>query len=153
VNILEAPAVDTFGLKRHGLPSLEHAASPAAGADFTKSIDSAYPTRLLTVFCRLVTDANVANREVVVEYRDIDGNRFYPAGAPVVVTASTTTDYSFQAGLGQPDWPIDSTILVPLQPFLLVGSWSFRLHVVNVQVTDQLSRIRWVQEQYLSQTG
>lgn len=139
-------------LEPFGLPSLNFGAQPAAGADFTAAVDSAYPARLIAVFCRLVTDGNAANREVVVEYRDAGGNRFAVAGAPVVVTASTTTDYSFQHGLGQPDWPIDSTIIVPLQPFLLVGSWSFRVHVVNVQATDQLSRIRYVWQQYLSGT-
>ncbi len=143
--------VDDY-LEPFGLPSFNSPASPAAGADFTQAIDSAYPARLLAVFCRLVADGSAANREVVVEYRDAGGSRFYVAGAPVVATASTTTDYNFQIGLGQPDWPIDSTILVPLQPLLLLGSWSFRVHIVNVQATDQLSRIRFVWQQYLSGT-
>ncbi len=143
--------VDDY-LEPFGLPSLNYGVAPAAGADFAVSVGSAYPARLVSVFCRIVTSADAANREVVVEYRDADGLRFYVAGAPVVVTANTTQDYSFQFGLGQPDWPIDSTILVPLQPMLLVGSWSFRIHVVNMDNTDQLSLIRYVWQQYLSGT-
>ena len=71
-------------------------------------------------------------------------------GAPVTVAASTTIDYAFSAFQGQADWPEDASILVPLHPLLLRPTDNFRLHIVNVQAADQLSRIRFVWERFYS---
>ena len=131
-----------------GFQELVPGTSPAAGADFTQLIDGRYTTRPLSVFARLVTDGNAANRELVLEYRNDQNVRFAVAGAPVTVAASTTTDYYFGTHLGQPDWPADSTILVPLAPVFLRAGWNLRLHVVSAQAGDQLSRISILWERY-----
>lgn len=122
--------------------------APAAGADFTLPMEGRYVTRLLALRVRLVTDANVANREVVLEYLTGDALRFALMGAPVVVTAGDTVDYVFQAGQGQAEWPCDDSIIVPLVPVFLVPTEAIKLHVVNVQVGDQLSGIRILWERW-----
>ena len=143
-----APLLDAPPLTRYGLPELVYGISPAAGADFTQAVEGQVYVRLVSVFCRLVTDATVAAREVVVEYRDAADLRFGLSGAPVTVAASTTVDYAFSVFQGQADWPADTTILVPLAPVLLLPTWDFRLHIVNVQATDQISRIRYTWERF-----
>ena len=140
--------LDPFATSRNAIRELVDGATPAAGADFVQTIEGRYVTRLVSVFARLVTDANVANRELVLEYRDENDDRFALMGAPVVVTASDTVDYAFGRHLGQPDWPCDDTILVPLLPTPLLPSWDFRLHLVNAQATDQLSRVRILWERF-----
>ena len=114
------------------------------------TMDARYVTVLTSVFCLLTPDANVANREVVLEYRTNEALRFMVMGAPVVVTASDTVSYAFMRGLGQPDWPCDDSILVPLIPYPLIGSESFRLHIVNAQVADTLTLIRYTWERFYS---
>jgi len=143
--IIDAPA-----LQRYGLPELQYGASPAVATDFVQAVGGGFYVRMLSVFCRLVTDANVASREVVVEYRDQQAQRFALAGAPTTVAAGTTTDYAFDVFQGQADWPCDSTILVPLPALVLSPGCDFRVHVVNVQAGDQLSRIRFSWERFYS---
>ena len=145
------PTLDSPPLVRYGLPERVFGTSPAAGTDFTQAVDARYFVRLMSVFCRLVTDATVASREVVLEYRDQAANRYDLMGAPVTVSATSTNDYCFSSFQGQADWPEDSSILVPLHPVILLPSDDFRLHIVNVQATDQLSRIRFVWERFYSQ--
>jgi len=132
-----------------GFRELVYGTSPAAAADFVQAIDGKYRTRLLSVFVRLVTDANAANREVVVEYRDASANRFMLSGAPVVVTATDTIDYAFDVWQGQAEWSVDDSVLVPLKPAILRPTEDFRIHVVNAQAGDQLSRIRFQWERFV----
>jgi hypothetical protein len=140
--------LDSPPLVRYGNPQRVFGASPAAGTDFTFAPDGRFYTRLVSVFCRLVTDANVANREVVVELRDQQAQRYDLSGLPVVATANTTVDYAFNIFQPVANSPCDSTLLVPLHATLMFPSDDMRLHVVNVQAGDQLSRIRIVLEQF-----
>lgn len=142
-----APTLDAPPLVRYGPPELVFGANPAAGADFTQAIER-YWTRLVSVFVRLDTDANVANREVVVEYRSGDTLRFALFGAPVTVPANDVVEYAFSAFQPRAEWEVDSSVIVPLGPQLLLPGQDFRIHVVNVQVGDQLDRIRFVQERF-----
>lgn len=142
------PDLDSPPLHRYGYPSLERRPSPAAGAHFVEGISGAFYVRLISFFCRVVTDANVASRTVVLEYRDDTDLRFVMAGAPVTQAASTTSDYAFQAWLGQPDWSVDDTVLAPLVPLLLLPTWDFRLYLDNVQAGDQISQVRFVWERF-----
>jgi len=123
-------------------------ASPAAGAHFVRTVPGEYTVRLVSVFCRLVTDATAANREVVLEFRDADDRRLVLAGGPVTVSATDIVDFSFVDNLGQPDWEVDGSVLVKLPLFYLPPTYDFRLFVVNVQVGDQLSRIRFREERF-----
>lgn len=143
-----AQPLDNPVLVPYGIPEYVKATSPAAGAAFTEAIEGGFYDRLVTVFCRLVTAADVADRQVYLEYLDPEGNRYAIAGAPVTQSASSTNDYAFQAFLGQSDWPIDDTILITLPPILLLPTFSWRIVVDNIAATDALSRIRFVRERF-----
>lgn len=140
---LVAPLVDSPPLRRHGPPTLEFGDAPAANTDFVRSIDQGYWVRFLSVFFRLVTSATVASREVVVEFRDVQDQRFALYGAPVTVSANSTEDYAFNVNQPRAEWPVDSSIVVPLGGDLLVPGEDMRIHLVNGQTGDQLSRIRY----------
>jgi hypothetical protein len=142
------PFPDSPALVRYGLPSLERGASPAAAADFVQAVEGNYFVRLLSLHVRFVTDANVADRELCLEFRDEGDNRYDLSGAPVEQTASTTTDYIFSVFQGQAEWPVDSSVLVPLHERILPPTHDFRVHIVNAQAGDQLSRIRFVWERF-----
>lgn len=141
-----APMLDAPPLVRYGIPSYVLGETPAAGAAFRTSVPGQNYVRLVTVFCRLVTDATVEDRGVFLEYLDGAGNRFAIAGAPVTQSALSTNDYSFQAQLEEAAWPIDGTILVPLAPVLLLPTFSWRLSAENLQAGDAISRVRYIEE-------
>ena len=143
-----APVLDSPELYRYGYPTLEKGASPAAGADFVRTLDEGFAARLLSVHVRLVASADVASREVVVEYRDEADNRFALAGINTTVTAGLTADYVFSAFQPEAIATVDGSALVPLPPLLLMPAWDFRIHVVSASATDQLSRIRYVWERF-----
>jgi len=145
---LIAPVLDAPPLRRYGLPEYVQGAQPAANAHFVQEIESRYFVRLISVFCRLVTDGTAAARTVLVEYRDAADARYAFSGAPVTQAASTTTDWAFNVFQGQAEWEIDATILVPLAPILLLPTFDFRIFVDNIQAGDQLSLVRFVWERF-----
>lgn len=150
MTILEQPLLDAPPLQRFGLPELVYGVSPAAATDFVAEMPGQYFTRILSVFCRLMTDATVADREVVVEYRNANNDRFALAGAAATVPASSTVDYFFSAFLTTDIFTVDGSVLAPLPPILLMPTFDFRIHVVSAQAADQLSRIRFEREQFFT---
>ena len=140
--------VDPYRRTERGFRERVNGIAPAAAADYAVTIEGRYVTRLVAIKCLLTTDANVANREVVLEYRDAEANRIMLMGAPVVVTASDTVTYVFQRGQGQAEWSCDDSIIVPLIDEPLTPGESFRLHIVNAQVADTLTVIRYTWERF-----
>lgn len=124
--------------------------APGAGAHYAVTMEGRYVTRLVSLFVRLTTDANAANREVVLEYRDGESLRRALMGAAVQVTASDTVDYVFMRGQPESTWSIDDSILVPLVDDVLLPSESFRVYVVNIQAGDTLTLIRYTWERFYS---
>lgn len=145
---LLAPTLDAPQMRRYGPPELVFGTSPAAGAHFSAEVGEGYWSRLLSVHVRLVTSAAVAAREVVVECRDVQDQRFALYGAPVTVSASDTVDYVFSVFQPRAEWEVDSAVIVPLGADLLYPGCDFRIFVVNVQAADQLSRIRFQRERF-----
>lgn len=133
-----------------GFPFYGVGTAPAAATDFTGTIDGNYFFRLLCVWCRLVCDANVAAREVVLQFQTQEGTVYRSCGAATTVAASTTIDYSFSVWQPLTEFPVDSTILIPLDPILQPPTFKWALHIVNAQAGDQLSRIRFYRERYFS---
>jgi hypothetical protein len=146
VSSLVAPLLDAPAMRRYGPPELVLGASPAATTHFASGPPAGYWMRLLSLHVKLVTDANVAARELVVEYRDVQAQRFALYGAPTTVAASTTIEYVFSIFQPQAEWPVASTILVPLGPDLLYPGCDFRVFVVNLQATDAVSEVRFQRE-------
>lgn len=148
MHALRTPLLDSPPLVRYGLPELVKGENPAAGAAFTQAIGGRHLERLIAVSVRLTPDATVANRTVHVEYRDDGGIRTAIAGAPVTVPASDVTDFFFSVYLGQPDWEVVSTVLVPLPPILLLPTHEWRIAVDGIQAGDTLTRIRFWRERF-----
>lgn len=153
MHALAAPVLDSPGLQRYGFPELVYGANPAAGAMFSYAVEGAYYERLVTVFCRIVCDANVADREVIVEYRDAGGNRYAIGGAATTIQATETGDYFFSAFLGEDIFTVDGSVCAPLPPLVLPPTHTVRIYVTNIQATDQLSRIRFVRERFYTSPG
>lgn len=143
-----ASLLDPTPLQAYGPPELRFGENPAAGADFEQAVLAGYWTRLLSVHVRLVTSADVADRGVVVEYRDTQDQRYALYGAPVAQPASDTVDYVFSVWQPEASWEVDSSVLVPLGADLLYPGCDFRIHVANIDNTDQLSRIRFQWQRY-----
>ena len=143
-------ALDSPALVRYGLPSWEYGASPAANTDFVQVNEGRYYSRLISVFVRLVASATVASREVVVSIEDASSNRFCVDGINTTVTANQTADYSFSVFHPEAVATVDATALVPLSAILLRPTDQFKIHLVNGQAGDQLSRIRFVWERFFT---
>lgn len=140
--------LDFPGLVPYGLPSVEYGAAPGAATAFVQTLDSNYLAVLHALFVTLTPDANVADRTLQIEFRDFADNVLVRSGAPVTVPASDTTSFSFQLGLGQPDWEVNSTVLVPLPYFLILPQMDFRVQVTNMQAGDTLTNVRFVWQRY-----
>lgn len=134
--------IDTPRLERAGWPSLEYPASPAAGAELSIAVPGQFLYRFLSVHVRLVTDANVGARTVLVEFRNHAGERFLISGAPVEQSESATNDWVFSAWQQRAEWPMDGCVLVPLATPLLEPTSSLAVVVDGVEAGDQLSRCR-----------
>ena len=148
MSALAAPVVDAPPLRRYGAPEYVKGEQPSVAAMFSSEVGGGYWSRLLSLHVRLVTDANAADRQVLVEYRDDADNRYMVSGAPVTQSASDTVDWLFDAFQAQAEWEVDGSVLVPLKPLLLLPGHDFRVFVANLQVGDQLSRIRFWRERF-----
>ena len=144
------PYLNNAPFERYGVPERIVATSPAAGADFTQAVDGHDYARLNSLFVRLVTSAAVANRQLVLEYRDAGGNRWAVTGATAAQTATNTVDYFFSCFRPEEKTAIDGTTLLPLDPLVLLPSDNFRIHVALMDAGDQLSRIRFFWERFYS---
>ena len=114
---------------------------PAAGSSFSVTTPGRPGWLLLAVTFRLVTDANVADRAVTVDYDDGNGSLFGSNGFGAVVQASTTEVFAFAANVGQAAWNTQGQAFVPLLPVEFQGGQKLQVNVKNVQATDQLDRI------------
>lgn len=115
--------------------------TPAAGASFSLTTPGRPGWLLVAVTFRLVTDANVADRAVTVDYDDGNGSLFGSNGFGAVVTANTTELFAFQANVGQAAWNTQGQAFVPLLPVEFQGGQKLQINLKNVQAGDQLDRI------------
>ena len=148
MHALKTPELDAPPLARYGLPAYERRDNPAAGAEFTEELGGNYFVRLVCFFCRIVTDATVANRTVRLEYRDHADRVYHVNGNPVTYPASSTEDFAFSAFHPRGEWEVSATNLVPLAPLLLPPTHDFHIEVTNIQVGDQLSALSFVWERF-----
>lgn len=140
--------VDSPALVRYGLPEYARRDNPAAGAHLVETIPGDFFARLISIHVRLVTSATVANRTVLVEFRDDGDNRYDLSGGGPTQAASTTLDWIFNVFQREAVFPVDDTVLMPLHEVILPPTHDFRVFVDNIDTTDQLSRIRMVWERF-----
>lgn len=115
--------------------------APAAGANFELVTPGRPGWLLVAVTFRLVTDANVADRGVTVDYDDGNGSLFGSNGFGAVVQATTTQLFAFQANVGQAAWNTKGQTFAPLLPVEFQGGQKLQINVLAKQATDQLDKI------------
>lgn len=154
MHALAIPELDAPAMVRYGVPALEYADNPAVATGFSKAVNSNYYDRLLSVYVTLVTDANVADRYVSVQYKDPTGLVWAVSGAAVAVTASSTQAFHFSAFHPESAWPVGGVVIAPLVPLLMSAPHTWNIVVQNVQAGDQLSTIRYMRDRfYTTQTA
>lgn len=149
------PAPSLYGpnLRPHGFPYLRRADAPAAGAHFVQTVTGEFWIVLLALFCRLNTDATAAARTLRLEYRDDADNVYDVMGNPVTYPASTVNeDFSFSIWQPRGEWEVATTNLVPLHPLPLAPTYDFRVFVNNIQVGDTLTLVRFVVQEFYSES-
>lgn len=119
------------------------AAVPAAGAEYTFVCQPYDRWRLVACRFELTTDSNAANRFVTIDYLDGQGVPIVSDGAAVATPATITArPYSgaltFSGGTGI----TGSALFFPLSGLFLEPGQRVKIAVANIQVGDQLGRIR-----------
>lgn len=115
---------------------------PAAGAGVTVPVPQSEQQQLVAVTMRLVTSAVVANRTPVVTITGGDGVAVGIAVAGFALTAGSTADFAFVAGLKEWDSAGGSLASGPCPELPLVAGDSVVISVNGIDAADQLSRIR-----------
>lgn len=124
-----------------GFLEVETPANPAAGANFSKTVDGRYVSRLVAVTFTLVTDANVANRVVSVDIQDGNGKLLNSRGPAVQILAGTTQQFSADVNRGGDDWISGGNVFFGLNSYYLEPGRLVAITVASKQVGDQLSAI------------
>jgi hypothetical protein len=116
---------------------------PAAGAVFNFTCQPYDRWRLIACRFTLTTDANAADRYVTIEYMGANNLPMMTDGAPVAVTASTTSQV-FAGSLHRTvsEWNNLSDVFFPLSGLWLAAGTQIQIAVANIQVGDQLDLIR-----------
>lgn len=115
--------------------------APAAGTDFTITPNTSAHWLLFSLRFRFVTDANVANRHVVLTVQNgaaesirLPAGSLQAASLDIVYSAFPTgraaTTVGTQGGVG---WP-ERGLWIP-------QGYTFQSEIVNLQATDQISEI------------
>jgi hypothetical protein len=123
------------------VPEYLEPANPAVGAELDVPVPGHQQWRLVYGTLRLTTDANVANRFVLLQLRS-------PAGTPVLsispntaLAASATRVYNYFAETTKTaQISSHATIGIPENGIVLPG-WSLHWSVAGIQAGDQISNI------------
>lgn len=124
--------------------SLLAAAQPSAGATVTIQVPGADYQYLYAVAFRIVTSAVVGNRTPKVSVVAGDGVFITSVAAGFATTANTTVDYSFCHGLAEWDSAGTTVASGPGPTMPLEDGDTITVTVDNMDVGDQLSRVRVV---------
>lgn len=116
--------------------------NPAAGANFLIKLPETYTYELLAVTLQLVTDVNVANRNLVI-CGNLGTDRIFAAPAEGLQTASETLYYWFGINAQPYDLSATSGVMAARLPSQtpLPGATTLTSLLDSIQVGDQLSNI------------
>lgn len=125
-----------------GKVMVAYAVNPAAGTNFTYTLPTPYHYKLDAVRFKIVTDANAANRTLMLHMHEIGLPSIYYSSTSLV--AENLTRYvSLWAGLNTIDRQSFSEIVGSLPPQIyLRESCIIESDIKNIQVGDQLSEIQ-----------
>ena len=140
--------VEISELLRQRLVSVVPVASPAAGADWQQAVPAGKAWEVLTLTEQLVTSAAVANREIVVQAKDPNGNLLAQADSPAFQTAGLTTIYSFERGRPYGGSVQTFVGVLPAVDFPLPEGSTIGVATTGLQAADQHSKIVLVVRQW-----
>ncbi|MCX8500926.1 MAG: hypothetical protein ORO03_04450 [Alphaproteobacteria bacterium] len=110
---------------------------PLASVPLTYSLpESVGLYRLKTAIIELITDANVANRQVTLTITDRNGNIKARAGASVVQTASLDIIYNFGLTGSPYQSPVVLDLNVPMQGIIATPGDRYRFQCANAAAGD-----------------
>lgn len=127
-------------------------ADPAAGANFTLSVNANARWQILSLQFTIAYNATGANRRV--EVHGFDGTDIIQKQAPLNFgTASITVEYDCNIGTGsayQEASVLSESFPLAGDLYLNIGD-SIRITVFNIQATDQISDIRVRVKQWITE--
>lgn len=145
----------TYGLTRlighgHAFTEVVPVAKPAVALGFTYTVSSLYWELIDSLSFRLVSDANAANRQVLVTVNDGSGVPLAAFPAASVQAASLTNDYYFLASLSNFNTTVSTVSTNPIYTGFLQPTFTVVVTVGAVQAGDQISRIRLNLERFVT---
>ena len=138
---------DTFRLVQafgygHGSQFNVLGVAPAAGANFTLSLDANYTWRLAAACFVFTADGNAANRALTIERQDSGGNTLEAVGLPAVVTANGSVTVRASLAYTTMLAVTSGAVFVPVPRSFMFGGDKLALVASNIQATDAFTAIR-----------
>ena len=125
-----------FEIKRYAV------ANPSPGTNFTFTPIVGRRTQILSVEMTLASDANAANRLIVLQISD-GTNSYHRCSSVVEQPASKTWIYHFSVGVTDQDHTTNITLAqtqLPEEWFLNEGE-TLQSNVISKQIADQISSV------------
>ena len=111
--------------------------NPAANAEISQTIPSSFVWRPKAIQFQLVTDANVATRQVHIEIQDNETSKLIDIPASGTQAAGLTRNYTFAQFPGTTPPNADNEIITALpQDLVLPTDWIIKTTTTNKQVGD-----------------
>lgn len=121
---------------------IAYPANPAAGANFTYTLPTPYHYKLDAVRFKIVTDANAANRQVMLHMYTVGAPSIYYSST-ILVAENLTRYYSLWAGLNTIDRGTFSQNVCSLPPQMyLRENCIIASDIKNIQVGDLITEIQ-----------
>lgn len=125
-----------------GFPDWLDVTQPAAGANASVTVPGDWGCAVIAARAVLTTSATVANRFVSIDYVDARGTVRASSGTAVAIPASqTNVQTDFQSGRGSVMSASGSPTAAPLLYTYLPPGFTIRFTVLNIDTTDQLSKL------------
>lgn len=123
---------------------------PVASAGFTYTSNGNYWELLDSLSFQIVTDANVANRQVTLTIKDGGGVALATIPAASVQAASLTYQYTFAHEFSTFNTVVGLAVTAPLPWIFLQPTYTAVVSIGAVQVTDQVSNIRIQSQRFVT---
>ena len=105
--------------------------------------------RIRNIYFYLDTDANAANRTLVITMEDEYGRVLWRSTHATVVTANQFFYCNMFPASHYKDWDnVSDTCLLPLPDIFIKRDYRFTITVANLQATDQISEVTIVYDAY-----
>lgn len=115
--------------------------TPAAGAEFTKTVPGGVLWEVLEIFYTFVTSAIVANRSVSVAFQDADSNYLGRFSNAQAYPAGQTSRITYSSGFGYAQGGGATAVGLPNPPYILQSGDKMLSQTSLIDVGDQISGI------------